>query len=103
VQTKWVQKEAVWGGYNFYNKCIIQNSLDHHLAPSIPITNKKSFRTFQKFTRKYGCYIYTSPSNSGMETSTSSKINNYQWYDENIKLKKKELTYLFLTVIPYIN
>lgn len=47
-------------GNNFHNKCIIQNSLDHHLAPSFPITNKRSFKTFQKFTRKYARLIYDS-------------------------------------------
>lgn len=53
------------GGYNFYDKCIIQNSLDHHLAPSAPITNKKVLELFKSLHESIHAiyiYIYTSPS-----------------------------------------
>jgi len=36
------------GGNNFHNKYIFQNSLDHYLALSVPITNKKKFKNFLK-------------------------------------------------------
>jgi len=49
-------------GNNSYNKYIIQNSLHHHLAPSVPITNKKVlelFKSLHESIHAIHVYIYT--------------------------------------------